>query len=84
MELDLEGRLDACRSTEAVCLLVFLAAAALVDLRTRRIPNVLTISAMQWQTARNGRRWRLPDARRQHFPYGLAIAFGTGLSLLGS
>jgi prepilin peptidase CpaA len=154
--------LDVFRSTGVVCLLVFLAVAALVDLHTRRIPNLLTIAAalvglllnvlrsggpgalacgaglltgfatflpfylargfgagdvkamaavgaflgpkgallaaawtlgvgglgallmlatLRWQAARTGRGWQLRDACRQHFPYGLAIACGTALSL---
>jgi prepilin peptidase CpaA len=150
---------------KTVCLLAFLAAATVVDLRTRRIPNLLTISAaavglllnlsrgggtgalacgaglltgfaaflpfylagglgagdvkamaaigaflgpkgalmaaawtlgvgglgallvlgaMRWRAAHSGRRWQLRDARRQQFPYGLAIAFGSALSLVWS
>lgn len=147
---------------ETVCLLAFLAAAAIVDLRTRRIPNLLTISAAlvglllnvsrsgsagavaggagllsgfaaflpfylagglgagdvkamaavgaflgpkaallaaistfgvgglgallvlaaaRWRAARTQAAWRLRDACRQRFPYGLAIACGTALAL---
>ena len=146
----------------AASLLAFLAAAAVVDLRTRRIPNLLTISAaivglllnlswrgghgavasgvglltglaaflpfyiaggfgagdvkamaavgaflgpkgallaaawtllvggvaalgvlaaLRWKAARASDGWRLGEARRQRFPYGLAIACGTALSL---
>lgn len=154
--------MDACRSTVAICLLGFLAVAAVVDLRTRRIPNTLTVpaalaalllhlwcsgaggamtsgtglltglaaflpfylaggfgagdvkamavvgafvgpkgallaalatlgvggvgallvlAALRWQSVRTRLAWQLGDARRQHFPYGLAIACGTALAL---
>ena len=154
--------MNAYRSTATVCLLVFLAAVAVVDLRTRRIPNLLTVpaalvgllmnlscdgapgalacgaglliglaaflpfylaggfgagdvkamavvgaflgpkgvllaaagtfgvgglgallvvGALRWQSVRTGRTWRPVDARRQHLPYGLAIACGTALTL---
>ena len=154
--------MDVFRSTGVACLLVFLAVAALVDLHTRRIPNLLTIAAalvglllnvlrsggpgalacgaglltglatflpfylargfgagdvkamaavgaflgpkgvllaaagtfgvgglgallvvgaLRWQSVRTGRIWRPVDVRRQHFPYGLAIACGTALTL---
>jgi prepilin peptidase CpaA len=156
---------EAYRSSLTLCLLIFVAAAAIVDLRTRRIPNLLTISAaiaglllnlsrgggpgavasgaglltglavflpfylaggfgagdvkamaavgtfvgakgalvaaawtllvgglgalgvlaaLRWQAARRQRDWRLRDAVRQRFPYGLAIACGTVLSLAWS
>ena len=154
--------MEAYRSSLMLCLLIFVAAAAVVDLRTRRIPNLLTISAaiaglllnlsrgggsgvmasgaglltglavflpfylaggfgagdvkamaavgtflgakgalvaatwtllvgglgalgvlaaLRWQAARGQRHWRVSDAVRQRFPYGLAIACGTALSL---
>ena len=154
--------MEAYRSSLTLCLLIFVAAAAVVDLRTRRIPNLLTISAaiaglllnlwrsggsgavasgaglltglavflpfylaggfgagdvkamaavgtfvgakgalvaaagtlligglgalgvlaaLCWQAAHSQRDWRLRDAVRQRFPYGLAIACGTALSL---
>ena len=149
-------------SSGSICLLIFVAAAAIVDLRTRRIPNLLTISAatlglvvnlsrtggpgavasgaglltglaaflpfylaggfgagdvkamaavgaflgpkgallaatwtllvggvgalivvaaLRWKAARNESSWRLSEAGRHRFPYGLAIACGTALSL---
>lgn len=163
--LGLEDVLDACRSTGVVCLLVLLAAIAIVDMRTRRIPNRLTIPSalaglllnvlcsgsaggltsaagllsglaaflpfylaggfgagdvkamaavgaflgpkgvllaaawtlgvgglgaalvvgvLRWQAARTRVQWRLSDARRHRFPYGLAIACGSALSLMWS
>ena len=154
--------MDACRSTAAICLLAFVGLAAVMDVRTRRIPNTLTVSAalaalllnlwcgcasgamtwgaglltglaaflpfylaggfgagdlkamaavgafvgpkgallaalatlglggigallvlaaLRWQAMRARRGWQLTDARHQQFPYGLAIACGTALSL---
>jgi len=156
---------EAYLSSDTVFLLVFVAIAALVDLRTRRIPNVLTVSAvaaalvlhmvkgggpgalasgagllvgflaflpfylvggfgagdvkamaavgaflgprdallavawtliaggigalivlaaLRWGRARTTGGWRLKEARRQSFPYGLAIACGTAVSLVWS
>jgi prepilin peptidase CpaA len=153
---------EAYLSSGTVCLLIFVAAAAIVDLRTRRIPNLLTLSAatvgvvlnvsriggagavtsgaglliglaaflpfylaggfgagdvkamaavgaflgpkgallaatctllvgglgalvvlagLRWKSARREGGWRLRDAGRYRFPYGLAIACGTTLSL---
>lgn len=152
--------MEAYLSSGTLCLLIFVAAAAIVDLRTRRIPNLLTVSAatvglvlnlsrtggagaiasgaglltglavflpffvaggfgagdvkamaavgaflgpkgallaatwtllvgglgallvlavLRWKSARND--WRLLEAGRYRFPYGLAIACGTALSL---
>jgi prepilin peptidase CpaA len=149
-------------SSATVCLLIFVAVAAIVDLRTRLIPNVLTLSAaalglvlnlsqtggagavasgaglliglaaflpfylaggfgagdvkamaavgtflgpkgallaatctllvgglgalivlaaLRWKAARGHSGWRPSEAGRHRFPYGLAIACGTALSL---
>lgn len=154
--------MEAYLSSGTLCLLIFVAAAAIVDLRTRRIPNLLTLSAatvglvlnlsrtggagavassaglltglaiflpffvaggfgagdvkamaavgaflgpkgallaatwtllvgglgallvlavLRWKSARNDGSWRLREAGRYRFPYGLAIACGTTLSL---
>jgi prepilin peptidase CpaA len=157
--------LQAFVSGPTVCLLVFVAAAAVLDLRTRRIPNVLTVAAatlglllnvwraggagavvsatglltglavfvpfylaggfgagdvkamaavgaflgpsgaliaaawtlvvgavgallvliaLRRRVAQTQGTWSLRSAARERFPYGLAIACGTALSLVGS
>jgi prepilin peptidase CpaA len=55
--------------------------AALGTLGIGGVGALLVLAALRWQAARRGRAWQLSDARRQHFPYGLAIACGTALSL---
>jgi len=42
---------------------------------------LLLLAVLRWQAARTRAGWRLRDACRQRFPYGLAIACGSALSL---
>jgi prepilin peptidase CpaA len=39
------------------------------------------LASFRWKAARTPDGWRLGEARRHRFPYGLAIACGTALSL---
>jgi prepilin peptidase CpaA len=56
--------------------------AAACSLMLGAIAGLLVLTTLAYQAARTpGRGWRLRDAVRQRFPYGVAIACGTAVSL---
>lgn len=43
---------------------------------------LIVVAALRWRAARSEGRWSIRDAGRHRFPYGLAIACGTAISLV--